>query len=73
MKGNVRSVKVTRTIQASPEAVFDAFQSESRWREWFCDGARTQPRKGGLLDVWWNVGCEARAVQDDCLHVVRPR
>ncbi len=56
------SVKLTRTIQASPREVFDSFQHEGRLREWLSDGARTQPRKGGLFDVWWNSGYEARGV-----------
>jgi uncharacterized protein YndB with AHSA1/START domain len=57
-----RSVKLTHTIQASPQEIFYSFQHECRLREWMCDGARTQPRKGGLFDVWWNSGYEARGV-----------
>jgi len=62
MKTAQSTVKLTRTINASPQEIFDSFQHECRLREWMCDGARTQPRKGGLFNVWWNSGYEARGV-----------
>ena len=62
MKTKTTSVKVTRTINASPQEIFDSVQHECRLREWMCDGARTVPRKGGLFHVWWNSGYEARGV-----------
>jgi uncharacterized protein YndB with AHSA1/START domain len=62
MSANRRSFKVVRTIQASPEMVFEAFAYECRLREWMCDRARTQLRKGGLYEVRWNSGYEARGV-----------
>ncbi len=62
MKTRIASIKVVRTIQASPEMAFEAFAYECRLREWMCDRARTQPRKGGLYEVRWNSGYEARGV-----------
>jgi len=62
MKTDTQSIKVVRTINATPQEVFDSFQYESRLREWMCDGTRTVPRKGGLFHVWWNSGYEARGV-----------
>ena len=62
MNANRTSVKVVRTIQTLPEMAFEAFAYECRLREWMCDGARSVPRKGGLIQVWWNSGYEARGV-----------
>jgi uncharacterized protein YndB with AHSA1/START domain len=62
MKTNKQNVKLTRIINAPPQEVFDSFQYECRLREWMCDGARTVPRKGGLFEVRWNSGYEARGV-----------
>ena len=62
MKTNQPIVKLTRIINASPKEVFDSFQHECRLREWMCDGARTRPVKGGLFEVRWNSGYEARGV-----------
>ncbi len=62
MKTNQPIVKLTRIINTRPQEVFDSFQHECRLREWMSDGARTQPRKGGLFNVWWNSGYEARGV-----------
>jgi uncharacterized protein YndB with AHSA1/START domain/uncharacterized damage-inducible protein DinB len=56
------AVKLTSIINASPQQVLDSFQHECRLREWLCDVARTQPRKGGLFEVHWNSGYEARSV-----------
>lgn len=57
-----QTVKLTRTIQAPPEMIWEALTQAGGLREWMCDGARTQPRKGGLIQVWWNSGYEARGV-----------
>jgi uncharacterized protein YndB with AHSA1/START domain len=62
MSANRTSIKVVRTIQTSSEMVFEALAYECRLREWMCDGARSVPRKGGLFNVWWNSGYEARGV-----------
>jgi len=62
MKTDKQTVKLTRSINASPQEVFDSFQYECRLREWMCDGARTRPHKGGLFEVRWNSGYEARGV-----------
>jgi uncharacterized protein YndB with AHSA1/START domain len=62
MKTNQQTVKLTRIINTSPQEVFDSFRYECRLREWMCDGARTRPVKGGLFEVRWNSGYEARGV-----------
>ena len=62
MKTDTQSIKVVRTINAAPQEVFDSFQYECRLREWMCDGTRTAPLKGGLFEVCWNSGYEARGV-----------
>ena len=66
MKTAQSTVKLTRTINASPQEIFDSFQHECRLREWMCDGARTRPVKGGLFEVRWNSGYEARGVFITC-------
>ena len=58
----ITTIKATRIIRASPEIIWEALTQASRLREWMSDGARTQPRKGGLFNVWWNSGYEARGV-----------
>ncbi len=62
MKANTQSVKVVRIINVPPQEVFEVFAYECRLREWMSDGARTQPRKGGLFEVRWNSGYEARGL-----------
>jgi uncharacterized protein YndB with AHSA1/START domain len=46
----------TRTVQADPAAVFRAFTTPSALRDWLCDAARVDPRKGGPIYLWWNDG-----------------
>jgi len=62
MKAGTQSVKVVRIVNVPPQEVFEAFAYECRLREWMSDGARTQPRKGGLFEVRWNSGYEARGL-----------
>jgi uncharacterized protein YndB with AHSA1/START domain/uncharacterized damage-inducible protein DinB len=62
MKTNQQTVKLICVINAPLQEVFDSFQYECRLREWMCDGARTRPVKGGLFEVRWNSGYEARGV-----------
>jgi uncharacterized protein YndB with AHSA1/START domain/uncharacterized damage-inducible protein DinB len=62
VKTDSTAVKLVRTIQASPEMIWAALTQASGLREWMCDGARSVPRKGGLIQVWWNSGYEARGV-----------
>jgi uncharacterized protein YndB with AHSA1/START domain len=42
--------------------IWAALTQASGLREWMCDGARSVPREGGLIQVWWNSGYEARGV-----------
>ena len=45
-----------RTVNAPASQVYRAFTNSSALREWFCDVALSDPRPGGRLYLWWNVG-----------------
>lgn len=51
-----QTLKFKRVISAPPDEVYRAFASSSALREWFCDSAQTEPRKGGRLYAAWNRG-----------------
>src|SRR5512146_2130790 len=53
------SVRVARVIQAAPELIWDSLTLPGRLRDWFCDYARIDARKGGLLQAGWNSGYHA--------------
>ena len=56
MAATTDGLKIKRTIDAAPEEVYRAFTNATRLREWFCDVATSEPRKGGRLYVAWNSG-----------------
>lgn len=58
----ITTIKATCIIRASPEIIWESLTQANRLREWMSDGARTVPRKGGLFEVRWNSGYEARGV-----------
>ncbi len=43
-------------IKASPTAVYRAFTNSTALREWLCEAAQAEPRKGGRLYMWWSSG-----------------
>lgn len=45
-----------RTVKASPAEVYRAFTNSTALRDWFSDGALSEPRKGGRVYFWWNDG-----------------
>lgn len=44
------------SVQASPELVYRAFTKGVGLCEWLCNGARTFPKVGGMVTMWWNSG-----------------
>jgi uncharacterized protein YndB with AHSA1/START domain len=51
-----QTLEFKRTISASPEAVFSALTSATALREWFCNLAIFEGRKGGRYYFAWNSG-----------------
>jgi len=46
-----------RTVVQSPaEQVYRAFTRSVGLSEWLCNGARTFPKVGGMITLWWNSG-----------------
>ena len=45
-----------RTVRADPKEVFWAFTTSGALRNWFCDSAQVDARKGGLIYLTWNDG-----------------
>jgi len=45
-----------RTVKAPPSEVYRAFTNSTALRDWFSDGALSEPRKGGRVYFWWNDG-----------------
>jgi uncharacterized protein YndB with AHSA1/START domain len=52
----VKTFKFRRTVSAPPAEVHRAFTNATALREWLCDSAQADPRKGGRLYLWWNSG-----------------
>src|SRR6476646_11075864 len=45
-----------RTMGAEPREVYRAFTTAQGLRDWLCDAAEVDPRKGGRFYVWWDDG-----------------
>jgi len=52
----VTTLKFRRMVNAPPGEVYRAFTNATALREWLCDAAQADPRKGGRLYLWWNSG-----------------
>jgi uncharacterized protein YndB with AHSA1/START domain len=52
-------VSFKRTINASPAETYRAFVHATALRDWLCDAAQTEARKGGRVYFWWNSGVHA--------------
>src|SRR5512135_1268841 len=50
------TLKLKRTINAPAEEAYRAFTKAMTLREWLCDFAQVEPRKGGRFYVAWNDG-----------------
>ncbi len=51
-----KPLKFKRTVKAPPAEVYRALTSSTALREWFCDAAFAEPRKGGRAYFAWNDG-----------------
>jgi uncharacterized protein YndB with AHSA1/START domain len=54
-----QTAKFKQTVNAPAAQVYRAFTNSTAIREWMCDGATADVRKGGRLYVWWNDGYTA--------------
>src|SRR5207249_10812787 len=53
------------TVQAEPSEVYRAFTNPSVLREWLCNAAEVDARKGGRIYLWWDDGYyAARTIMD---------
>src|SRR5258708_25686986 len=50
------TLEFKRTINAPAPEVFLAFTNATGLREWFCDAAQIEPRKGGRVYFAWHQG-----------------
>ena len=50
------TIKIEKIINAPLSQVFLYFTNSTALRDWFCDGATTDPHVGGRLYCWWNGG-----------------
>jgi hypothetical protein len=48
-----------RNVNVPPAEVYRAFTHATALRDWLCDAAQTEARKGGRLYLWWNSGVYA--------------
>jgi uncharacterized protein YndB with AHSA1/START domain len=48
-----------RMISAPSAEAYRAFVHATALRDWLCDAAQTDARKGGRLYLWWNSGAHA--------------
>jgi uncharacterized protein YndB with AHSA1/START domain len=62
MKTKGTSIKVVRVIQSPPEMIWGALTQASGLREWLCDEARVEPRRGGRIQMNWREGYEVCGV-----------
>lgn len=51
-----RTLKFKRFVDAPLAEVYRAFTNSTALREWFCNAAQAEARKGGRLYLWWNSG-----------------
>jgi uncharacterized protein YndB with AHSA1/START domain len=56
MAHKTQVLKCKCLIEAPPASVYQAFGSATALREWFCDSAQVELRKGGRLYAWWSTG-----------------
>ncbi|MEK7328028.1 MAG: SRPBCC domain-containing protein, partial [Chloroflexota bacterium] len=54
-----QTAKFKQTVNAPAAQAYRAFTNSTALREWMCDGATADARKGGRLYVWWNDGYTA--------------
>src|SRR5215217_7184506 len=53
------TLTATRTVDAKSSEVFRAFTNTGALRDWLCNSAQVDLRKGGRIYLWWNEGYHA--------------
>lgn len=56
MAAKTQTLKFKRVIDAPAKHVYNAFTNAQVLREWLCNTADVDPRKGGRIYLWWNTG-----------------
>lgn len=56
MVSKTLTLKFKRTVNAPPAEVYYAFTRSTALRQWLCDAAQADARKGGRLYLRWNSG-----------------
>ena len=56
MTHKTQTLKIQRAVNATPAAAYRAFTSALALREWLCNDAQVEARKGGRLYAWWDSG-----------------
>jgi uncharacterized protein YndB with AHSA1/START domain len=56
MLTQLETLTFEQTVKAEPDEVFRAFTTPSALRDWLCNAAEAEPRKGGRIYLWWNEG-----------------
>ena len=56
MASKTQTLKFKQTVNAPPAEVYRAFTNSTALREWLCDAAQADRRKGGRVHLWWNAG-----------------
>ena len=63
-----RSIEIEKTVDASPEEVWEALTTEEGLRSWFPLDAKVRTGDGGTVWLSWGPGCEGEAP----IHVFEP-
>lgn len=56
MASRTPTIEFRRLVQAAPAEVFRALTRPSLLRDWMCQDAQADARKGGRLYLWWSNG-----------------
>lgn len=59
------TLTATRTVGAKRSEVFRAFTNTGALRDWLCNSAQVDLRKGGRIYLWWNEGYYASGTFTD--------
>jgi len=53
------ALRFKRQVNTPPAEAYRAFTHATALRDWLCDAAQTEARKGGRLYMWWTSGVYA--------------
>lgn len=56
------TLTLRRTVGVNSTEVFRAFTNQGALRDWLCNAAQVEPRRGGRIYLWWNDGYYASGV-----------